>query len=52
MKTILAHRGVTYEYNDNTIESLCDIFNYASTKFKLGHFFYYIRKKNYIRRFL
>ena len=36
MKTILAHRGVTYNYPDNTIDSLCTIFNYSSTNFNFG----------------
>jgi glycerophosphoryl diester phosphodiesterase len=35
-KILLAHRGITYNYNENTIESLCDIFNYNSDMFRLG----------------
>lgn len=36
MKIILAHRGITYNYKDNTLNSLFDIFNYTSKKYKLG----------------
>ena len=36
MKIILAHRGITYNYKDNTLNSLFEIFNYTSEKYKLG----------------
>lgn len=36
MKIILAHRGITYNYKDNTLNSLFEIFNYTSDKYKLG----------------
>jgi len=36
MKIILAHRGITYNYKDNTLKSLFDIFNYTSEKYSLG----------------
>lgn len=36
MKIILAHRGITYNYKDNTLNSLFNIFNYTSKKYKLG----------------
>ena len=36
MKTILAHRGITYNYNDNTKNSLFEIFKYKSSKVNLG----------------
>ena len=36
MKTILAHRGITYKYCENTIESLCEIFNYVLPNYKFG----------------
>ena len=36
MKIILAHRGITYNYKDNTLESLFEIFKYKSDKYKLG----------------
>lgn len=36
MKTILAHRGITYNHPDNTVKSLTEIFNYTSNTIKLG----------------
>ena len=36
MKIILAHRGITYNYKDNTLNSLLEIFNYTSENYKLG----------------
>ena len=35
MKVILAHRGVSYKFEENSIEAFCAIFNYTS-KFQLG----------------
>ena len=36
MKVILAHRGVTYNFIENSLEAFCEIFNYKSNKFHLG----------------
>ena len=36
MKIVLAHRGITYNYKDNTLNSLFEIFKYKSDKYKLG----------------
>ena len=36
MKTVLAHRGITYNYKDNTLKSLFEIFKYKSDKYNLG----------------
>jgi len=36
MKIVLAHRGITYNYKDNTLKSLFEIFKYKSDKYDLG----------------
>lgn len=36
MKIVLAHRGITYNYKDNTLNSLFEIFNYTSYQYNLG----------------
>ena len=36
MKIVLAHRGITYNYKDNTLKSLFEIFKYKSDKYQLG----------------
>jgi len=35
MKVILAHRGVSHEFEENSMDAFCAIFNYTS-KFQLG----------------
>ena len=36
MKIVLAHRGITYNYKDNTLKSLFEIFKYKPNKYNLG----------------
>ena len=32
----MAHRGIFYYYKENSLDSILEIFNYKSNKFKLG----------------
>ena len=36
MKIVLAHRGVTYNYKENTLKSIFEIFKYNSKKYNIG----------------
>ena len=36
VKIIMAHRGIFYYYKENSLDSILEIFNYKSNKFKLG----------------
>ena len=36
MKIVLAHRGVTYNYKDNTLKSIFEIFKYNFKKYNIG----------------